>query len=181
MSDSNFFDPFAMAFNMLINGVGGTGVVTIGALITMAAHLDGHAASVLDFTGFNSFDLASSDELENAGVEEEDIEEVYLQELTFTVTQGDDLDFLDQVIFFEGSTRAVGVMRILLALVVWARFAAEVSPWNDNVRPDAGATRDPGLRLVEREGRPWLLWVGETRGSSSPWQIRIGVFAFFRW
>jgi indolepyruvate ferredoxin oxidoreductase len=39
-------------YNLLVTGVGGTGVVTIGALITMAAHLDGHAASVLDFTGF---------------------------------------------------------------------------------------------------------------------------------
>ncbi|MFA3917361.1 indolepyruvate ferredoxin oxidoreductase family protein [Ruegeria hyattellae] len=40
------------AFNLLVTGVGGTGVVTIGALITMAAHLEGKGASVLDFTGF---------------------------------------------------------------------------------------------------------------------------------
>ncbi|MWD27035.1 indolepyruvate ferredoxin oxidoreductase family protein [Aquicoccus sp. SCR17] len=39
-------------FDLLVTGVGGTGVVTIGALITMAAHLEGKAASVLDFTGF---------------------------------------------------------------------------------------------------------------------------------
>ncbi|HHL42916.1 MAG TPA: indolepyruvate ferredoxin oxidoreductase family protein, partial [Hellea balneolensis] len=39
-------------FDLLVTGVGGTGVVTIGALITMAAHLDGKGASVLDFTGF---------------------------------------------------------------------------------------------------------------------------------
>ncbi len=38
--------------NLLIAGVGGTGVVTIGALVTMAAHLEGKFASVLDFTGF---------------------------------------------------------------------------------------------------------------------------------
>jgi indolepyruvate ferredoxin oxidoreductase len=38
--------------NLLVAGVGGTGVVTIGALITMAAHLEGKGASVLDFTGF---------------------------------------------------------------------------------------------------------------------------------
>jgi hypothetical protein len=44
--------------------------------------------------------------------------------------------FLRQVVFFEGSTRGVAVMRILLALIVWARFAADVSPWNDNIRPD---------------------------------------------
>ncbi|MCL6282529.1 indolepyruvate ferredoxin oxidoreductase family protein [Ruegeria sp. 2012CJ41-6] len=40
------------AFDLLVTGVGGTGVVTIGALITMAAHLEGMGASVLDFTGF---------------------------------------------------------------------------------------------------------------------------------
>lgn len=39
-------------FNLLVTGVGGTGVVTVGALITMAAHLEGKGASVLDFTGF---------------------------------------------------------------------------------------------------------------------------------
>jgi indolepyruvate ferredoxin oxidoreductase len=32
--------------------VGGTGVVTVGALISMAAHLEGKSASVLDFMGF---------------------------------------------------------------------------------------------------------------------------------
>ena len=35
-----------------IEGVGRTGVITVGALITMAAHLEGKGASVLDFTGF---------------------------------------------------------------------------------------------------------------------------------
>jgi indolepyruvate ferredoxin oxidoreductase len=39
-------------YDLLVTGVGGTGVVTVGALIAMAAHLDGHAASVLDFMGF---------------------------------------------------------------------------------------------------------------------------------
>jgi indolepyruvate ferredoxin oxidoreductase len=39
-------------YDILVTGVGGTGVVTLGALITMAAHLDGHSASVLDFMGF---------------------------------------------------------------------------------------------------------------------------------
>jgi len=37
---------------ILIVGVGGTGVVTIGALLAMAAHLEGKASSVLDFMGF---------------------------------------------------------------------------------------------------------------------------------
>ena len=39
-------------FDLLITGVGGTGVVTVGQLITMAAHLEAKGATVLDFTGF---------------------------------------------------------------------------------------------------------------------------------
>jgi len=39
-------------FNLLVTGVGGTGVITVGMLIAMAAHLEGKGASVLDFTGF---------------------------------------------------------------------------------------------------------------------------------
>jgi len=40
------------SYNLLVGGVGGTGVVTIGAVITMAAHLEGKGSSVLDFMGF---------------------------------------------------------------------------------------------------------------------------------
>ena len=39
------------AYNVLVAGIGGTGVITIGALLGMAAHLDGKACSTLDFTG----------------------------------------------------------------------------------------------------------------------------------
>ncbi|HYB54669.1 MAG TPA: indolepyruvate ferredoxin oxidoreductase family protein [Alphaproteobacteria bacterium] len=38
-------------YNILVTGVGGTGVVTIGALLGMASHLEGKGASVLDMTG----------------------------------------------------------------------------------------------------------------------------------
>ena len=38
-------------YGILVTGVGGTGVVTIGALIGMAAHLEGKGCSVLDMTG----------------------------------------------------------------------------------------------------------------------------------
>ena len=38
-------------FSMLVAGVGGTGVVTIGALVTMAAHLEGIAFSTVDQFG----------------------------------------------------------------------------------------------------------------------------------
>jgi len=39
------------SYGILVTGIGGTGVITIGQLIGMAAHLDGHGCSVLDFTG----------------------------------------------------------------------------------------------------------------------------------
>ncbi|HYE00638.1 MAG TPA: indolepyruvate ferredoxin oxidoreductase family protein [Alphaproteobacteria bacterium] len=38
-------------YNILVTGVGGTGVVTIGALLGAAAHVEGKGCSVLDMTG----------------------------------------------------------------------------------------------------------------------------------
>ena len=38
-------------YNILLNGIGGTGVIAVGALIGMAAHLEGKGVSVLDMTG----------------------------------------------------------------------------------------------------------------------------------
>jgi indolepyruvate ferredoxin oxidoreductase len=38
-------------YSLLVGGVGGSGVVTTGALIGMAAHLEGWAVSVMDMTG----------------------------------------------------------------------------------------------------------------------------------
>ncbi|MCU6434024.1 indolepyruvate ferredoxin oxidoreductase family protein [Undibacterium sp. Jales W-56] len=43
----------AVPYNILLNGIGGTGVITIGALIGMAAHLEGKGVSVLDMTGMS--------------------------------------------------------------------------------------------------------------------------------
>jgi indolepyruvate ferredoxin oxidoreductase len=42
---------FDRPYNILITGIGGTSVITLGALLGMAAHLDGLGCSVLDFTG----------------------------------------------------------------------------------------------------------------------------------
>ncbi len=41
------------AYDVLIAGVGGTGVVTIGAILGMAAHIEGRACTVLDMTGMS--------------------------------------------------------------------------------------------------------------------------------
>ncbi len=43
--------PLDRPYNIIVTGVGGTGVVTIGALIGMAAHIDEKGSSVLDMTG----------------------------------------------------------------------------------------------------------------------------------
>ncbi|WP_338833700.1 indolepyruvate ferredoxin oxidoreductase family protein [Bradyrhizobium septentrionale] len=43
----------AAPYNILITGIGGTGVITIGALLGMAAHVEGLACSTLDFTGLS--------------------------------------------------------------------------------------------------------------------------------
>ncbi len=40
------------SFSILITGVGGTGIVTVGALLGMAAHIDGLAVTVVDQLGF---------------------------------------------------------------------------------------------------------------------------------
>ena len=40
-------------YNILITGIGGTGVITIGALLGMAAHLEGRGTSALDMTGMS--------------------------------------------------------------------------------------------------------------------------------
>src|SRR5262245_39001396 len=38
-------------YNIAVGGVGGTGVLTIGALLGMAAHIEGHASMILDMSG----------------------------------------------------------------------------------------------------------------------------------
>jgi indolepyruvate ferredoxin oxidoreductase len=38
-------------FNILVTGIGGTGVVTVGAIIGMAAHLEGKGVGVIDMAG----------------------------------------------------------------------------------------------------------------------------------
>jgi indolepyruvate ferredoxin oxidoreductase len=40
-------------FNLLVAGIGGTGVVTVGALLGMAARIEGYGASLYDMTGLS--------------------------------------------------------------------------------------------------------------------------------
>ncbi len=43
--------PLARPHSIVVAGVGGTGIITVGALLGMAAHLEGKGVSVLDMTG----------------------------------------------------------------------------------------------------------------------------------
>lgn len=43
--------PSTKPYNILLNGIGGTGVIAVGSLIGMAAHLEGKGVSILDMTG----------------------------------------------------------------------------------------------------------------------------------
>ncbi len=43
--------PINGTFNVVITGVGGTGVVTVGAILSMAAHLDGKGAGMIEMAG----------------------------------------------------------------------------------------------------------------------------------
>ncbi|WP_374763691.1 indolepyruvate ferredoxin oxidoreductase family protein [Yunchengibacter salinarum] len=45
------FDSDYEDYNILVTGIGGTGVLTVGAIMGMAAHLEGKASSILDMTG----------------------------------------------------------------------------------------------------------------------------------
>ena len=47
------FERPTRSFSVLVGGIGGTGVVTIGQLLGMAAHIDGLACSILDVTGLS--------------------------------------------------------------------------------------------------------------------------------
>jgi indolepyruvate ferredoxin oxidoreductase len=40
-------------YNIIVTGIGGTGVITIGAMLGLAAHLEGKGVSVLDMTGMS--------------------------------------------------------------------------------------------------------------------------------
>ncbi|HEY0105173.1 MAG TPA: indolepyruvate ferredoxin oxidoreductase family protein [Rhizomicrobium sp.] len=41
------------AYNILVTGIGGTGVVTVGAILGMAAHIEGKEFSITDMTGLS--------------------------------------------------------------------------------------------------------------------------------
>jgi indolepyruvate ferredoxin oxidoreductase len=51
LSDTRIASIDSCAYNVIMAGIGGTGVITVAAILGMAAHLDGLAVSLLDMAG----------------------------------------------------------------------------------------------------------------------------------
>src|SRR5438093_6709962 len=51
LPEPSSFPSLERPYNIAVGGVGGTGVLTIGALLGMAAHIEGKASMILDMSG----------------------------------------------------------------------------------------------------------------------------------
>ncbi|MBI0327141.1 indolepyruvate ferredoxin oxidoreductase family protein [Burkholderia plantarii] len=119
----------AAPYDLLVTGVGGTGVVTVGALISMAAHLEGHSASVLDFMGFAQKGGAVLSYVRIAARDE------WLNQVRIDTQQADVLLACDMV---------VGASADALQTVRHARTRVVV---NTHRIPNASFVRDPDASL----------------------------------
>ncbi|MEC8428983.1 MAG: DUF6537 domain-containing protein, partial [Pseudomonadota bacterium] len=117
------------SFAIMIAGIGGTGVITVGSILAMAAHIEGKAASTYDMTGlaqkggavYSHLRIAKdrSDILaQRIGKNETDL---ILAFDTLAALSGDSLQSLS-----SGKSQFVG---------------------NSSVTPTAGFQRDPDLRI----------------------------------
>ncbi|MEL6543532.1 MAG: hypothetical protein AAFQ82_02835 [Myxococcota bacterium] len=101
-------------FSALTCGGLDTFSITESASTTVSGSVLGQLTS-LGFGGFLDLDISENSELQNQGVERNQIDSVKLRMLTLTVTdtlQGQNFDFLSEVSFF---VEAPGLERILLA------------------------------------------------------------------
>nr|WP_093556950.1 indolepyruvate ferredoxin oxidoreductase family protein [Pseudoduganella namucuonensis] len=124
---------FAKPHEMLVAGIGGTGVVTLGALITMAAHLEGKGASALDFMGFAQKGGAVMSHVRVAA------SPALLNQVRIDLRQADAVLACDLVV--AAMPDALSVMRRGHTRVVA----------NDRETPTAEFTRDPDAG-VDKEG-----------------------------
>ena len=124
---------FDKPFEMLVAGVGGTGVVTVGALVTMAAHLEGKGASTLDFMGFAQKGGAVMSHVRVAASPK------LLNQVRIDLQQADALLACDLVV--AAMPDALAVMRRGHTRVVA----------NENETPTAEFTRDPEADIRKDE------------------------------
>ena len=118
-----------------MTGVGGTGVVTIGALLGMAAHLEGKGCSVLDMTGLSQKGGAVLSHIRIAARPEE------LHAVRIAAGEADSLIGCDLVV--AASAEAVSRLRGGLTRAVVNSFETTIGDF----------TRNPDLRIPDAELR----------------------------
>ncbi len=97
-------------YGIVITGVGGTGIVTIGALLGMAAHLEGKAAGIIDMAGLAQKGGSVSSHMRIAN-RPEDIQAIRVPAGGADLVLGGDL-------VVTGSRRALAAMKLDSTVVV---------------------------------------------------------------
>ncbi|MHC5655873.1 indolepyruvate ferredoxin oxidoreductase family protein [Stappia sp. ICDLI1TA098] len=128
-------EPLTRTYAAMITGVGGTGVVTVGAVIGMAAHLDGLGCGIIDMAGLAQKGGAVTSHLKLAP-RPEDISAIRVGPGSADLVLGCD-------IVVAGSAKVLGAMRPETALAVINTH--ETLPGDFTKNPDFSL---PGRRLV---------------------------------
>jgi indolepyruvate ferredoxin oxidoreductase len=136
----------ARPYSILVTGVGGTGVVTIGQLLGMAAHLDGRGVAVLDMAGLAQKGGAVTSHIQSA--------------------QTQDQLFATRVAIGEAQLVIGGDLVVTAGADSLARMRPGVTRviLNADVAPTVEALRNPDWRFPEAQLRADLL---ATVGSDS--------------
>ncbi len=116
-------------------GIGGTGVLTVGALIGMAAHIEGKGVSVLDFTGLSQKNGEVMSEVRLAPCPED------LKAIRIATGNADVLLGCDLVV-----AAGAGVQKRL-------RFGKTRAVVNTHLIPTAGFTTQPDMEMDARRMR----------------------------
>jgi indolepyruvate ferredoxin oxidoreductase len=136
----------ARPYSILVTGVGGTGVVTIGQLLGMAAHLDGRGVAVLDMAGLAQKGGAVTSHIQ--------------------IAQTQDQLFATRVAIGEAQLVIGGDLVVTAGADSLARMRPGVTRviLNADVAPTVEALRNPDWRFPEAQLRADLL---ATVGSDS--------------
>jgi indolepyruvate ferredoxin oxidoreductase len=123
-------------YNILVTGIGGTGVITIGALLGMAAHVEGLACSTLDFTGLSQKNGAVMSHVRLAS-NAEDLASVRIASGGANLILGCDIVVATSVAALSRAERGVTRAIVNADLLPTASFVM-----NPDIDFEAGAMRD---------------------------------------
>jgi indolepyruvate ferredoxin oxidoreductase len=120
-------------YGILVTGVGGTGVVTIGAILGMAAHIEGKGVAILDMTGLAQKGGSVYSHIRIAA-RPEDIHAVRIAAGEASLVMGCDM-------IVAASDEAIAKMQVGTTRAVI----------NADLAPVGGFTKDPDLRMPEKD------------------------------